>query len=249
MKTDCYGPHKKGPDSIQRTEQDLALNSILNAHYTSHLNTNMKAILLGCETWKNSSSITAKLQVFINKCLRQILRIFWLDQITNNELWKRTKQPRIGLQIRKCKWGWLGHTLRKPYDDIVRQALEWNPQGKRGRGRPRNTWWTGVFEEAIGVKKTWAEIKSDAKNRMRQMILVQAPCSTTEWWDNIYIYIHTHTHTHTHKKTDIHLWSFLIQFFLEWKMLQTKFVLKIKQTVCSKMCFCEKSCHFWDSIE
>jgi len=47
-------------------------------------NTNVKAALLyGCETWKNSKSITAKLQVFVNKCLRKILRIFWPDQITN----------------------------------------------------------------------------------------------------------------------------------------------------------------------
>jgi hypothetical protein len=45
-------------------------------------------------------------------------------------LTKRMKQPRIDLQIRKCKWGWLGHTLQKPSDDIARQALEWNPQGK-----------------------------------------------------------------------------------------------------------------------
>ena len=94
-------------------------------------NTNMKAILLySCETWKISKSITAKLQIFINKCLRKILRIFWLDQITNNELWKRTKQLKINLQIRKRKWGWLGHTLQKPSKDIARQALEWNPQGK-----------------------------------------------------------------------------------------------------------------------
>ena len=104
-------------------------------------NMNVKAVLLyGCEIWKNSKYITTKLQVFINKSLRKILRIFCPDQITNNELWKRTKQPRIDLQIRKCKWGWLGHTLWKPTDDITRQALEWNPQGKCGRGRPKNTW-------------------------------------------------------------------------------------------------------------
>ena len=73
-------------------------------------NTNVKAVLLyGCETWKNSKSITAKLQFFINKWLRKILRIFWPDQTTNKELWKSTKQPRIHLQIRKCKWRWLGH--------------------------------------------------------------------------------------------------------------------------------------------
>jgi hypothetical protein len=69
------------------------------------------------ETWKNSKSITAKLQVFINKYLRKILRIFWPDQIMNNELWKRMKQPRIDLHIRKRKWGWLGHTLWKLSDD------------------------------------------------------------------------------------------------------------------------------------
>jgi hypothetical protein len=138
-----------------------ALNKIW--HSTAYLtqtklyifNTKVKAVLLyGCETWKNSKRITAKLQVFINKCLRKILRFFWPDQITNKELWKCTKQPRIDLQIRKRKWGWLGHTLRKPPDDIATQALEWNPQGKRGRGRPRNTWQRTVLEEAKGVKKT-----------------------------------------------------------------------------------------------
>jgi len=141
-------------------------------------NTNVKTVLLyGCETWKNSESITAKLQVFTNKCLRKILRIFWLDQIMNKELWKHMKQLRIDLQIRKHKWGWLGHTLRKPPDVIARQALEWNPQVKQGRGRPRNTWRRMVLEEAKGVNKTWAEIKTDAKNRVRWRILVEALCS------------------------------------------------------------------------
>jgi len=41
-----------------------------------NFNTNVKAVLLyGCETRKNSKSITAKLQVFINKCLKKVLRI------------------------------------------------------------------------------------------------------------------------------------------------------------------------------
>jgi hypothetical protein len=105
------------------------------------------------------------------------LRTFWLEQISNKELWKCTKQPRIHLQIRKCKWGWLGHTLQKPSDDIARQALEWNSQGRQGRGRPRNTWRKTLLEEAKGVKKTWAEIKTNAKNRVRWRIIVEALCS------------------------------------------------------------------------
>jgi hypothetical protein len=96
---------------IRKTQAALStLNKIwhLTAYSTQTklriFNTNVKAVLLyGCETWKNSKSITAKLQVFINKCLRKILRIFWPDQITNRALWKHTNQPRIDLQIRKRK--------------------------------------------------------------------------------------------------------------------------------------------------
>jgi hypothetical protein len=127
----------------------------------------VKAVLLyGSETWKYSKTITAKLQVFINKCLRKTLKIFWPEQITNNELWKLTKQIRIDLQIGKRKLRWLGHTLRKTSDDIARKDLERNPQGKWGSGRPTNTWRRAVLGEAKGVKKTRAEIKNYAKNRL-----------------------------------------------------------------------------------
>jgi hypothetical protein len=108
------------------------------------------------------------------------LRIFWPDQIKNKELWKSAKQPRRDLQIRKRKWGWLGHTLRKSSDDIARQALKWNPQAKRGRRRRRNTWRRTVLEETKRVKKTWAEIKTDTKKRVRWRILVEALCSAAE---------------------------------------------------------------------
>ena len=75
--------------------------------------------------------------------------------------------------------GIIRSSLRKPTDDITRQALEWNPQGKRSRGRPKNT----VLEEAKGVKKTWVEIKCIAKNRVQWRNLVDALCSSVEWWD------------------------------------------------------------------
>jgi hypothetical protein len=43
-----------------------------------------------------------------------------------------------------------------------------------------NTWRRTVLEEAKGVKKTWAEIKTDAKNRVRWKVLVAALCSAAE---------------------------------------------------------------------
>uniref|UniRef100_A0A183KI56 Uncharacterized protein n=1 Tax=Schistosoma curassoni TaxID=6186 RepID=A0A183KI56_9TREM len=42
-------------------------------------------------------------------------------------------------EIRKKRWKWIGHTLRKAHNCVTRQALTWNPQGQRKRGRPKNT--------------------------------------------------------------------------------------------------------------
>ena len=37
-------------------------------------NTNVKSVLLyACETWKTTNQITRRLQIFVNKCLRQIM--------------------------------------------------------------------------------------------------------------------------------------------------------------------------------
>ncbi|RUS77407.1 hypothetical protein EGW08_014826 [Elysia chlorotica] len=44
---------------------------------------------------------------------------------------------KVETEIMKRKWGWIGHTLRKPASNITRQALDWNPQGKRKVGRPK----------------------------------------------------------------------------------------------------------------
>ncbi|VDP18325.1 unnamed protein product [Schistosoma margrebowiei] len=50
-------------------------------------NTNVKAVLLyGAETWRTTTTIIKKAQVFINSCLRRILNIYWPDTISNSLL-------------------------------------------------------------------------------------------------------------------------------------------------------------------
>ena len=47
-------------------------------------------------------------------------------------------------------------------------------------------------------------------------------------------------------KTNIHFWSYIAEFFLEWEMFQIKFVNKI--TLNSIILF-RKSCRLWDNVE
>jgi len=121
------------------------------------------------------------LQVIVNKCLRRILRIFWRDRISNEELWRRTNQtPSDDTEIRKHKREWLGHTLRKPENNIPRMALEWNPQGSRARSRPKATWRRTILSETRKMNKSWQEVKMLARNKVRWRNFVEALCSAME---------------------------------------------------------------------
>ena len=113
----------------------LSLNSKLRIY-----NSNVKsALLYGCKIWRVLKSSMAKIQVFVNRCLRQILGVWWYDKLRNEELWRSTSQEPIEQQIKRRKWRWLGHTLRKPADNVTRRGLRWTPQGKRKRGRLKTT--------------------------------------------------------------------------------------------------------------
>jgi hypothetical protein len=53
-------------------------------------------------------------------------------------------------------------------------------------------------------------------------------------------------------KTNIHFLSYLSHFFLEWEMLRTQFLKKIKTHVLFPVTFPSpprKSCRLWDNVE
>ncbi|VDO89412.1 unnamed protein product, partial [Schistosoma curassoni] len=103
-------------------------------------NTNFKAVLLyRAETWRTTTTIIKKVQVFKNDCLRQKLNIHSPDTISNSLSWERTNQFPAEEGIRKRRWKWIGHTLRKSSNCITRQALTWNREGKQKKGKPKNT--------------------------------------------------------------------------------------------------------------
>ncbi|XP_022789520.1 uncharacterized protein LOC111329176 [Stylophora pistillata] len=128
-------------------------------------NTSVKSVLLcGSETWRVTKATSNKLQSFVNKCLRSIMDVHWPEVIRNEDLWARTDQERIDIQIRRHKSGWIEHTLRKPNSYVTRHALM-NPQGKRKQGRPRNSWRITVDKEAAKAGYTWNEIERLARDR------------------------------------------------------------------------------------
>nr|KAG5704809.1 hypothetical protein BaRGS_015192 [Batillaria attramentaria] len=71
----------------------------------------------------------------------------------------------MDVQVRRRKWRWVGHNLRKEPYNITKQALEWSPQGKRKRGRPKQTWRSSLHCELRDSGLTWEEAKTCARDR------------------------------------------------------------------------------------
>ena len=99
------------------------------------------------------------------------------ETITNQELWECTGQKPLDRQMKR-KWSWISHTLRKPSGITEKDALDWNFQGKRRRGRRKKTWKRTVEEAARDQGKRWQEVKALAKNKVRWRSFVKALCCT-----------------------------------------------------------------------
>ena len=115
----------------------------------------LSTLLHGAESWKMTKTIGHKLEVFQNRCLRRILRIFWLNTISNYQLRRITKTEPITKQVQRKRWKWIGHVLRMAPTALPRVALRWTPDGHRKRGRPKETWWRTVEREMKDGGWTW----------------------------------------------------------------------------------------------
>ena len=142
-------------------------------------NSSVKSVLLhGCETWRTTQTMQQKIQTFFNTCLRRIYKIQWQEKIRNEDLWELAGQEPVAKQILRRKWGWIGHTLRKPASSTTRQALARNPPGKRKRGRPRNSWRRDTEAELKQQGTNWSGMARAAQNRVRWRGVVDGLCST-----------------------------------------------------------------------
>lgn len=141
---------------------------------------NVTSILLyDSENWKITKAEQNKLEAFQNKCLRRILRVFWPNTISNKVLLERTQMSSVEVQIRKRRWTWIGHILRRERKEDARVALKWTPPGRRNRGRPKTTWRRMAEKERNGYGwRSWEVVAAAENDRGRWRDFVSALCAT-----------------------------------------------------------------------
>ena len=86
--------------------------------------------------------------------------------------------------ISRRTWSWVEHTLRKPKDNITKQALRWNHQGSEGGegggDGAKHTWRRGMEAEMAAKGYNLSRLEEMAQNRVRWKCIVDGLCSTPE---------------------------------------------------------------------
>ena len=134
-------------------------------------------LLYGCETWKLTNIEEKKLNTVEHQCLRKILKIRWQSKTSNKTVNEIANTRNISCEIRRRRWTWIGHTLRRERDNNSYIALQWAPEGKRTRGRPKTTWRRTTERERNQQGWTsWNVARTAAKDRKGWKNSVEALC-------------------------------------------------------------------------
>ena len=174
------GSHIENRLSKARNAFRMLNNVWKSSHYSIKLKLRLyqscviSTLLYGSECWRMTESDLNKLSTFHTKNLRRILRIFWPETISNQELLARCNQDNMGTIIMRRGWKWIGHVMRREQGNITRTALRWTPEWKRKRGRPKITWRRTVEAELKTFNHTWGSIQRLAQDRHEWLSFVAA---------------------------------------------------------------------------
>ena len=83
----------------------------------------LSTLLYGAEAWTVYRRQMKNMHAFMMRLLRSIMKITWMDKVTNKEILERTGQPSMeDLLIRK-NLRWTGHLMRMSPDRLPMQVL------------------------------------------------------------------------------------------------------------------------------
>lgn len=113
----------------------------------------------GAETWILNKETKKRLRSFEMWCWRRLMKVKWTDRRTNEWVLQQIGEKEQLIKIiQERKWKWIGHILR--HDSLMREVMEGQLEGRRGRGRRR----LGMLSDG-GC--TFEDMKRRAEDRRR----------------------------------------------------------------------------------
>ena len=83
----------------------------------------LSTLLYGVEAWTVYRRQVKKLHAFMMRHLRSIMRITWMDKMTNKEILERTGLPSMEDRLIRKNLRWTGHLMRMSPDRLPKQVI------------------------------------------------------------------------------------------------------------------------------
>ena len=130
----------------------------------------------GCEAWTLNKTDCKKIMAFEMKCYRRILKISWIEKVSNEQVLNRIgiTTPKLLQTVKKLKLKYFGHIKR--HDTLEKHILEAKIEGKRGRGRPTRRWEQDI-EDWFGMTTTQAGRLADKRGLFRLKVREATSCN------------------------------------------------------------------------
>ena len=100
----------------------------------------------------------------------RMLKISFQQHISNEDILVGLNvRPQLMKMIKERRCRYLGHIVRRERYEYPRLLLEGTFDGKRGRGRPRNTWFNNI-RDWMGTDYATTVPKAQDRNQWRSMV-------------------------------------------------------------------------------
>ena len=150
------GAKRQHPDDLPwNSPSAWCCLSMHSSHFVPVLHNNVRQY-----TQSMTETISYKLDVFQNRCLRRILNIVWPNTVSDTELHRRTATRPVTQDVKKRRRRWVGHVLRMSSTAQPRVALRWTvplwPQeDKLTRGDPEENCREGNGRTGMDLGIPW----------------------------------------------------------------------------------------------
>ena len=115
----------------------------------------LPVLLYGVEGWTLGVSMMNKIEAFEMWLYRRMLRISWVDRVSNERVLNiMNKDRELLTTVKRRKAAYFGHILRGDKYSLLQLIVEGKIEGRRGVGRRRMSW--------LGNLRQWFDVPEAA---------------------------------------------------------------------------------------
>ena len=130
----------------------------------------LSTLLYASETWVLNTETEGRIRSLEMWIYRRMLKISYQQHISNESILVGLNvKPQLMKMVKERKCKYFGHIVRGERYEYQRLLLEGTVDGKRGRGRPRNTWFSNI-RDWMGIDYATAVRKAQDRDQWRSMV-------------------------------------------------------------------------------